>query len=277
MTLAARNNSFKIGIIIAAFSLFLAIIGGFFAYSAFSEASALAVTRSGGIILKLAENFAEPSAYAPFWILLVTVACSLFGIILISYFFEKTQSPEILFIGFFMVSLAFEVVRLAVPLRVAFPFSAMYLTVVTRILLFGRYLGLFSLFAASIYAAGLNAHKQQNFFLMLILAAMIIAINIPVDSLNWDSTFKLLSGYQSMFTMVEIGLLFMTVLSFLVGAYKKGSKRYIFIGAGAFLLFAGRNILFHSDNWFSSGFGLVFLVAGVWLVCSRLHQEYLWL
>ena len=277
MTLLARNNCFKAGIILAALSLSLVVIGGFFAFSAFSEASASSVNRSGGIILRLVENFAAPSAYAPFWTLLVVVAYSLISIALVTYFFEKTQSPEILFIGFFLISLAFEVARLAIPLRTAYPFPAMYLVAATRILLFGRYLGLISLFVASIYAAGLNAHKQQNVLLMLVMAALVITANIPIDGLAWDSTFKLLSGYQTMFGMVETGLLAMTVLTFLVTAYTKGSKRYVFIGIGAFLLFAGRNTLLHSDTWLSPGFGLALLVAGTWLVCSRLHQEYLWL
>jgi len=109
------------------------------------------------------------------------------------------------------------------------------------------------------------------------MTALIIAVNIPVDSLAWDSTFMLYSGYRTMFTMVELGLLAMTVLTFLVTAYTRGSRRYIFVGLGAFMIFTGRNTLFHSDTWISPIPGLLLLVAGTWLVCSRLHQEYLWL
>jgi hypothetical protein len=233
--------------------------------------------RPGGVVLSIVENLAGASAYVPFWTMLATIAYSLTSIILIYYFFEKTQSPEILFIGFFVISLAFELARLAIPLRVAFPFSAMYLTAATRILLFGRYFGLLSLFAASLYSAGLDAQKQENVFFMLVMPALIIALNVPVDSLAWDSTFKLLSGHRSMFVMTEIGIFAMTVLTFLVTAYTRGSKSYIFIGVGVFLLFAGRNTLLHSDTWLSPAPGLALLAVGTWLVCSRLHKEYLWL
>jgi len=277
VTLLARNNCFKGGIILAALSLSIVAIGGYFVFSAFPEASASAALRSGGIFLELVENLAEPSAYVPFWTMLAAAVYSLISIILINYFFEKTQSPEILFIGAFVVSLAFELARLAIPLQTAYPFSAMYLIAAFRFLLFGRYFGLLSLFAASIYAAGLDAQKQQNIFLLLVMTALVIALNVPVDSQTWDSTFLLLSGYGLMFTVLETGILAMTVLTFVVSAYTRGSRSYVYIGIGALLLFTGRNILLHSDTWITPVPGLALLVTGTWLVCSRLHQEYLWI
>ena len=276
MTLMARNNCFKGGIILAALSLCLAATAGYIVFSAFPGASESADVRPGGI-LKIAENLAPPSAYVPYWTIIAATAYSLISIILIYHFFEKTKSPEILFIGIFVISLAFEITRLAVPLGTAFHLSAMYNTAATRVLLFGRYMGLLSLFAASVYASGLDAQKQQNFLLMLVMAALIVAVNIPVDSLIWDSTFSLWSGYGLMFEMAEMGILIITVLTFMVTAYSRSSLRYIFIGIGAFLILTGRDILLSSDTWITPVPGLAILAAGTWLVCSRLHQEYLWL
>jgi len=277
MTLLTRNNYFKGGIIFSAFSLCLVAAGGFFTFPVLSEAAASTAERSGGVILSIVANFTSPSAYVPFWTMLAAAIYSLVALILIYHFFEKTRSPEILFIGFFVVSLAFEPVRIVIPLRVSFVFSNLYLVGATRVLLFGRYFGLLSLFVASVYAAGLDAQKQQNIFLMLAIAATVFAANIPVDSLAWDSSFKLLSGYRLMFDMVELGVLGITVLTFLVTAFNRGSRGYIFIGIGVFMLFAGRNILLRSDTWLIPIMGLALLAAGTWLVCSRLHKEYLWL
>jgi hypothetical protein len=277
VTLLARNNIFKGGIILAALSLSLLALGGYFSFQAFPEAGASATLRPGGIIQKIIEHFFEPSAYIPLLTMLCAVVYSLVSIFLIYYFFEKTNSPEIIFIGFFAISMAFEAARVVIPLGATFSFPAIYLDAASRILLFGRYFGLFSLFAASVYAAGLDAQKQQNFFLMLVMATIIIALNIPVDSLVWDSTFLLWSGYGTMFFVVETGILAVTVLTFMVSAYTRSSRHYIFIGIGAFLIYAGRNILIHSDTWITPIPGLALLVAGTWLICSRLHQEYLWL
>jgi hypothetical protein len=277
MTLLARNNCFKGGIFLAALSLGLAALGGYAAFPVFPDLAASAAMRSQGIIQKIIEGFTEPSAYVPFWTMLSAAAYSLISIILIYFFFEKTQSPEILFIGFFVVSLAFELARIVLPLKQIISFPSMYLIAASRVLLFGRYFGLFSLFAASIYAAGLDAQKQQNLFLMLVLVALVIALNVPVDGLIWDSTLMLWNGYRPMFSMVELGILAVTMLTFLISAYTRGTKSYLFIGVGTFLIFAGRNILLCSDTWITPIPGLMFLVAGTWFVCSRLHLEYLWL
>ena len=277
MTLSVRNNFFRGGIIVAILSLSLIVAGGYSAYPAFPETTALAAQRSGGLVQKIIENLSEPSPDVPFWTMVIAVAYSLISITVIFYFFEKTQSPEILFIGFFVISLTFEFVRIMIPLKTVFPFPAVFIVGAARVLLFGRYFGLFSLFAAGVYASGLDAQKQEPFLLLLILAAMIIAVNVPIDSLSWDSAFVLLSAYRPMFFVIETGIIVITILSFLVSAYTRGSKSYTLIGIGVFLIFAGRGILLGSDTWITPIPGLTILIAGTWFACSRLHLEYLWL
>ena len=276
MTISARNDFFKAGIILASLSLVLIAAGGHFAFSGYPQAAASAVLRSGGIIQILVGGFANPSAYVPFYTMLIAVLYSLISIILINYFFLKTQSPEILFFGFFVISLSFEFARGMIPLFKVVPFSAMYLMTSSRLLLFGRYFGVFSLFAASVYAAGLDGQKQQNIFFIAALSALIIALNVPIDPLVWDSSFTLLSGYGTMFIMVEIGILAVTMLTFFISAYIRDSRTYIYIGFGTFLVYAGRNILINSDTWITPLPGLLLLAVGTWLICTRLHREYLW-
>ena len=277
MTLSERNILFRGGMVFAALSLILVTAGGYFTYSIFPHSIGEAAMRPEGIVQKLVESFAESSAYVPFWTIIVAVAYSLISIILIHYFFEKTQSPEILFIGFFVISLTFEFARIVIPLRDVFPFPPVFTIVASRVLIFGRYFGLFSLFAASVYAAGLDAQKQQTFLIMLILAALVIALNVPIDALVWDSTFTVKSSYRSMFSVIEAGILAITLVSFLISAYTRGSKSYLFIAVGILLVFAGRNILIYSDTWLTPIPGLLSLALGTWFVCSRLHSEYLWL
>ena len=276
MTLSARNRFFKGGIILATLSLCIIAVGGYFTFSVFPRIEAYSAQRSWGMIQSFIAASAEPSAYVPLFTMIGAAAYSLISIILIYYFFEKTQSPEILFVALFVISLAFEVTRIIIPLKNVFPISGMYLVAVYRILFFGRYFGLFSLFAASVYSAGLDAQRQQNIFLVLFLVALIIALNIPIDSLLWDSTFMLLSGYKIMFYMVETGILVILVLTFFISAHTRGSRIYVWIGLGAFLALAGRNLLISSDTWITLAPGLAILIAGTLLVCSGLHKVYLW-
>ena len=277
MTLSVRNNFFKGGIILASLSLGLVVFAGYLAYPAFPGAALSAAMRSQGIMQSLIERFAEASVYIPFWAMVCAVLYSLISVIMILYYFEKTQSPEILFIGFFVLSLAFEFTRIVIPLGRIFSFPAEYLVTASRVLLFGRHFGLFSLFAASVYAAGLDSQNQQNIFSVLILASLVIALNIPIDSRVWDSTFLLWNGYSSMFHILEIGILIVSMATFFISAYNRGSSNYVYIGAGAFLMLAGRNILINSDTLIALIPGAIALVIGTLLVCAKLHQEYLWL
>ena len=277
MTLSTRNNFFKGGIIFGAVSAGLIAAGGYFAFPAFPASAVSAAMRSGGIAQQLLGSFSSPDAYVPFWTMLSAVAFSFISITLIYYFFEKTQSPEILFFGFFVISLSFEFARIVIPLKGIFAFPAMYLITASRVLLFGRYFGLFSLFAAGVYAAGLDVQKQKYIFIMQILSALVITFNVPIDSLVWDSSLKMLSGYSSMFIMVETGILVITLATFFISAYIRSSASYALIGIGVFLVYAGRDILLNSDTWVTLVPGLLLLIAGTWFVCSRLHRIYLWL
>jgi hypothetical protein len=233
--------------------------------------------RPAGFIQSLIGRFFEPNLYVPFVSIAGAAVYSLVTLILIYYFFEKTQSPEIFFFALFVLSLSFEIARVLVPLKMIYVISPLYLLMAFRILLFSRYFGIFSLFTASVYAGGLEAQKQRTILVIITAATMVIALGVPIDTLSWDSSLSMISGYTSMFRMIEAGVLLITVISFFIAAYSRGSGEYIPIGVGTFLVFLGRNILLSADTWVSPFPALLFLGAGTWFICTRLHKVYLWL
>ena len=277
MTLSARNRCFGTGIAICALSLIIIVIASFFVLPVYNQASGEGTRRSTGIFLHFVREKLAPAPYVPFATMLGAVIYSLIGIIMILHFFEKTQSPEILFIGLFVISFAFEVLRIIVPLKLILDLSSIYLSASSRILIFSRYFGLFSLFAASICTAGLEVQRSRNIILITAAAALVFAIGIPVDAFSWDTTLNMFSDYDSIFILVQAGIIGITIASFFISAYTRGSKEYVYIGFGTFLAFMGRNILLGSDTWASLFPGLLFLILGTWFICVKLHQIYLWL
>jgi len=275
MTISSRNSFLKGGIVFSALSLAAIASLWYFIFPAYPAAEAAASFRPGGLMGRLIQRFADPSAYVPFYTMLGSVLFSLISIIFIYFRFEKTQSPEILFIGFFVISLSFELARILIPLQQTVFLSPAHMISASRVLLFGRYLGLFSLLAASVYAAGLDT-QNQNVFMAIIMAALIFALRVPINSLAWDSTLKMPNGYGSMFRMVEMVILAITILTFFISAHIRGSRTYILIGIGSLLMFVGRNLMLNSDTWITPLPGLILLSAGTWIVCIRLHKEYLW-
>jgi hypothetical protein len=276
MTLSARNACSKAGIAVSGLSLLIIIAAAFIILPAYPQAVAESTRRSSGIFQSLADYLQKPAPYAPFMTMTGAVLFSLIGIILIHYFFEKTQCPEILFIGLFVVSFALECFRIMVPLKITLDFPALYLINGTRILIFGRYFGLFSLFAASLYSTGLQFQKQQYLVFICAVGALVIAAGIPVDALSWDTALNMLSDYSTAFVMIQWGILGITAASFFISAYTRGSKEYVYIGLGILITYLGRSLLFNSDTWISSAPGLVILSLGIWFTCTKLHKIYLW-
>ncbi|MDR1618651.1 MAG: hypothetical protein LBS06_06345 [Treponema sp.] len=275
MTLQERNVVFKAGIVFALACFIFTVAGSIFAfpvYPAFESAR-----RSSGIAQAITGRFLAPSPYVPVVSILAAALYALITIILICYYFEKTQCPEILFIALFALSFSFEGMRLMTPLKMVREIPDLYLAMASRFMLFGRYFGIFSLFAASVCAAGLEMQKQQNIIGVIVMVTLIIALRVPIDTLSWDSSFSMINGYRPMFRMIDAGVLLITMASFFISAYSRGAREYIFIGTGSLMVFAGRSILLGADTWISPLPGVLLLALGTWFICTCLHKVYLWL
>jgi hypothetical protein len=209
--------------------------------------------------------------------IILSVLFSLITMILIHSFFERTGAPEILYISFFTFSLSLEAIRLIVPLQFILHFPMFYLTTSARILIFARYFGIFSLFAASVCAAGLEIQRTRNVVLILIVPALAISLSVPIDAQTWDTGFILLHGYISMFAMIEIIAFIATIISFFVSVKIRSSNEYFNVGIGVAIAIIGRYFLIGTDNWAGPVIGIILLSFGTWFVCSKLHKIHLWL
>jgi hypothetical protein len=273
MTLSGRNIFFRIEIFLAAAAFVFTVLMAFLVIPACPAIAGEASRRVPGFF----QHFLKADPYAPFAALAGAAAYALVSLILIYYFFEKTQAPEILFVTLFALSFSVEGMRSIILLQETRVVPALYLLMSSRILLFGRFFGLFSLFVASVYAAGLDQQKEQNIVFIIAIVTLLISLKVPIDVLPWDSSYNMINGYTSMFRMVEIGILLITVVSFFISAWSRGAAEYIAIGTGSFLAFIGRNLFLSADTWLNVALGILLLVTGTWFICTRLHKVYLWL
>ena len=276
MTLSERNKIFRICFFIPVIILVgMAFVSVFVmpVYSAvFNEAS----HRPTGFIQNFVAQYSLPQTFAPFAAIICAVLYSLIATIFIYFRFQKTQSPEILYICFFVLSFAFEGTRIMLPIKAHFDLPGIYLIMASRVLFFGRYFGFFALFAASVYAAGLEIQKQRPTLAAIALLTLVLSINMPIDGLSWDTALVMSSGYNTMFTIVNIGISLITLVSFAIASYSRGLKEYLYICLGAFLVLLGRNILFSADTWLTLFPAMIILIAGTWFICKKLHKVYLW-
>jgi hypothetical protein len=277
MTLFNRNIVFKAGIVFSLFCLLISAAVSLQVINIYTAMTYEISRRSAGFFNILAGKFLNADLLAVHCCILGMVLYSLFSIVLLYRFFEKTQSPEIIFVGFFAASFLAEVLRLILPLGWAHEIPSLYLLIATRIMLFGRYFGIFSLFTASVYAVSFEAQRQRNVIIIVIVISLIIALGIPVDTQVWDSSLVMIHGINSMCRLIEIGIFIVTVISFFVAVWSRGSREFIYIGIGTILAFVGRAILLGADTWAGLPGGMLFLIIGTWLICTKLHKIYLWL
>jgi hypothetical protein len=277
MTLSQRNRYFIAGIVLSSLCL-LGIFPHITKLSPFyAELSAAAVKRVPGLFQQAAAYFFDAAPLTPFATVVASVTYTLVVSLLVYFFFEKTQSPEILFFGLFTLSFTFEVLRLMLPLKQLYGFSGLFLILGARILFFGRFFGVLSLFASSVYAAGFELQKQGTVVIAIAIAALIVSLGIPIDGFSWDTNLVMVSGYAVILRLAETGILVISVISFFVAAYIRGSREYLVVGLGAFLVFAGRDLLINADTWLTPVPGFIMLCTGTWLISAKLHQVYLWL
>jgi len=277
MTLYARNNIFRLGIVLSFLCLLICLFASLKAMSVYAPMEQEIARRSGGLFQMLAGKWFDTNLLAVHWTIAGLVLYSFLSMILIYYFFEKTQSPEILFVVFFAASFSLESLRLLLPLSRVYEMPSLYLLMASRVTLFGRYFGIFSLFTASIYAVGFKAQKQRNVVLIIAVVTLIITLGVPIDTESWDSSLNMIHGYISMFRLIEVGAFLTTVLSFFIAAWSRSSREFVFIGTGSALAFLSRHILLNADTWAALPTGLLLLAIGTWLICTRLHKIYLWL
>ena len=276
MTLSERNLFFKIGIAFCAICTLLILAASILTIPVYPEMEEN-LRRPANFLQTLSNNILESNYYAVHASIAISVLFSLIGLVLIYYFFERTSAPEILYIALFAISLSFEAIRLILPLHQLLNFPSLYIGVATRVLLFARFFGVFSLFAASICAAGLDIQKTQTVVIAITIAAIIITFGVPIDVLTWDTSLNIVKGYTSMLRMIEIAAFITAMISFFIASNIREAKEYTYIAAGIILVFVGRSILLNTDNWIGPVLGIMLLSFGTWFICSKLHKIYLWL
>ena len=274
MTLSERNNFFKAGIVSCAVCAILVITATFFTMPLYSE-NLIEPPADGN--KSLISSIAGLNYFAVHISLLFFAVFSLAGMILIYYYFERTSTPEILYIAFFVVSCSFEVIRIIIPLQLVIQFPLIYIITGMRILLFARFFGIFSLFTAGICSTGFEIQRMRNAILIITIAAMILTMGIPIDALKWNASFNAVNGYNSMFRMIELVVFITIIASFLITAKNKDSKEYVHAAFGIMIALIGRNFLQNTDNWIGAILGIIMLSFGMLTLCTKLHKIHLWL
>jgi len=191
--------------------------------------------------------------------------------------FSKTLAPELFFFTIFILTFSFEMFRLLFLYFDIRSYPFIFGIIVTRIVHFGRFLRIFSIFTAGLFACSLSNPKTGIYLGIGILLALGYAIGIPVDAA--ESTGTLLYGVgiahytRVIFAIGEV----LSVINFILAGILKNTREYYFMAIAFFITLAGGTMLIaFPQRLLFLAIGVPLLLAGTILFGKRSHELYLW-
>ena len=274
MTIASRRRIYWLLFLVACAALVASFVLGLPLLSPKADFSSLEASGAYhvGSFLGLAVDSARISDLGIMAIALYSCLCLAF----ILGTFRKTVSSEIFFFSFWVLSLGFEVLRLVVFHSVSGGYPVSNSMLATRLVVGMRITGLLSFFAAGLYAAGFRNEKLGSSLAVIFLAAWTLAYSMPMDTGALEQGFMLRPGYRGLAVALAVVLGVATIANFFYASFTTGEASYRVVALGAGLALAGEGLVLVSWLPLAVGAGVVLLMAGSWLLVSRLHAYYLW-
>jgi hypothetical protein len=182
--------------------------------------------------------------------------------------YRAVPSPILPFLGLFLFSLSFECLRAAAAWLYAADRSIEAAVVLTRVIYWGRFVGLLSLLGAALYCADVRYRKYAVPAGIALVVSFAMAAYIPIDRTVFlaQLTWKLGDEQGVWFVTLVISLLVLAASSATV--ISRGDRRCLPITAGFALLMVSRELLFFSLAPLAQGCGLLCLAAGA-ILCLR--------
>lgn len=267
MTVALRDTILFIGISVAVvmlcISLSLLILFFLFPDTVLSPLQDVLEVHSSDFLLFLLK------------ILLFTVL----GVVASIFFrrqFRRSVLGESFFFTIFLVSLAFEALVLLQLVVLGLDKSPYFGTIVTRAVIFGRLVGVFSLFASGLFAAGIQYKKFGVYTGVEFLLSLIFSASIAVDSSVLQMNLlnqigNMMELHIALWVIQAFG-----VLNFFWAGFSLNNRDYSYMGIGLIVLILGKELLFVYSAPIIIPIGFVLLVLGIVFFGNRLQAVYLW-
>ncbi len=207
------------------------------------------------------------------------VLCCLYAALSLGFIlssFRKTASTEVFFFSLWVLSVAFEVLRLGAFAIAVGGGTAFVQAAEARALLFTRYAGSLALFASGLYAVGFRNEKLGTVVGVVLIISLGLALAMPINTGSYAPTLELRSGYSALSEALLGIVAAVTIFNFFYASTYKGERTYRVIALGALALVAGHKLMTSQWNPLLLLAGFALLAAGTWLFVSRLHTYYLW-
>lgn len=187
------------------------------------------------------------------------------------------SSLEIYFFLVFLVTLSFDGLRILNWVFLLTQITPYFGGLLTRIVYFGYFMGLFCMFTSSIYSGEVSYQKAGTLLSIVATLSLALSYSMPVDITTLKPILLYRVGGEQYLLLVRVGLIVLTVLSFVRSAFVSRLKEEWAICGAAAILLAGRELaFFHSDTLL--GFlGIFLLGVGSFYFSRKSYLKHLWI
>jgi len=275
MTLAARNTIVVIGVILTFLVLVAFAVAGYALLFGPYAGEELPVPRTQtwfGAQWQVGRLSAYRSLAAAGLVGLVSVV----GVAVSARLFRRVSSAEIYFMTLFLMTLSVELLRIGQPLAEVADMPIHVGGLITRIVLFGRLVGAFSLFAAGVYSAGADYPRIGTVTALLVLLAFLIVYFVPVDSERMNATFVHMTGGREgidlMLGFLSLGTIANYAIAWSRGHRERGGSIALAIAA----VVVGKLLVLHVPTLAPLAVGAGLLIAGTASFILVNRSYFLW-
>lgn len=187
----------------------------------------------------------------------------------VRYSFEKTQSPEIIFFFGFLIGCFFELFRLLIPLFNLWNSFSTLVIFIGKITFAGRFISYFCFLFSALFSTEVQNQQIEKNLLVIFLLSCIFSNFIPISTNKIMPSISPAYGFEKLFILIILTLLFITFVTLLFINKKDYSFSYIFVTLGY-------TILIFSCNLFFTFLGIILLSLGTSRYLKNIHNYYLW-
>jgi hypothetical protein len=187
--------------------------------------------------------------------------------------FRRVNSAELYFVALFLVALSAEQIRVLQLYLYQFNLPVMYGTLLTRFVVVARVGGALSLFAASLYAVGIDYPRTGTISVVLAVLAFVFVYLVPVDSLSAGATLLHRVGGQSAMELALLAVGLVTIANYVVaGARGHRDRGFLIALSAACLVVAGEILWFvPSLPWLAAAITLLTYGLMSFMLVTRAH------
>lgn len=188
----------------------------------------------------------------------------------------KSISVEIFFCAVWALGMSAEFGRILVLWLSRQQADLTILSLVTRMVLFGRYLSLGALFMASVFSAGFKHERIGPATSGIIFVALLLSSIQPLNTGILDQDFIMQRGFRGLTLSFELAVVGISLANHAIAWKNSGSADFALIGLATLGLFVSMYVLRNSAALILIlPAGLVMAVS-IWQYLKRIYNYYLW-